>query len=600
MRRLLSYVLRHPLPALLTFGFGCAGFLLSFVYPFIIGEVVDLSIAGRESPARRAEQLLQLTVLAALTGACHAIVLYGRGHFNVQLGTAVVSDLRRDLFAHVQRMSIRFFAGRRVGTLLARILHDVHDATALIYMGIVVAVLDAAQLALAVVLLAGISLKLTLACVTVFPLYGLVFSRMNPRVRRASERVRESMAQISGHTAERLAGQALVKTYCAEAREQAAFTHAVAHHQDLVIAESREGHRVISWGEVLVHLGTTIVVSYGGYLAINGELTPGRLTRFLGFVVILYGPVRRFAELSTVYQSSLSALRRVFEVLDTEPAVNEPAGARTSPPRRGSIRFEEVYFRYSETGPEARVWLDSELLPGPAADARPVLDGITFEVAAGERVAIVGPSGAGKTTLASLVPRLFDPTSGRVLVDGTDVRAYSLAALRSSIAIVQQEALLFTGTIRDNIAYGRPAATEREIIEAAQAAHAHEFIAALPHGYESLLGERGVNLSGGQRQRLSIARALLKDPQVLILDEATSSLDAETEQLVQAALERLMRGRTSLIIAHRMKTVRNADRIVVLQHGRVSEAGSHAELMRRTGLYERYVRQQSDGQHAAR
>jgi ABC-type multidrug transport system fused ATPase/permease subunit len=592
--RLVPYVRQSWQFAGLTLVFGVAGFLLSFVYPSIIGAIVDL--IHPSSPISRQEQLdtvWRLTALSAVSGLGHALVLYGRGHFNVRLGSGVMAALRRDLFEHLQLLSSHFYARQRTGTVLARVVHDVHDATSIIYAGGVVVALDASQLAVAFTLLVGIDLKLALACVVIFPIYGVLFRVMNPRVRLAGERVRQQFARISGDVAERLSGHSVIKTYTAEPREARRFAEQVQEHRRLVIAESHEGHLVAAFGEIFVHLGTTIVIGYGGWLAIKGEMSAGTLTRFLGYVVLLYGPVRRLAELNMTYQSSLSAMQRIFGLLDTRPAVVEIAHPRRAPPTHGRVVFEQVRFRYATTSDEARIAREDDRADRESSgEARWVLDGVSLNVARGERIAVVGASGAGKTTLLSLLPRLYDVTQGRILVDGTDIREFGLAALRSAIGIVQQESFLFTGSIRENIAYGRVDASPEEIIEAAVAAHAHEFIQKFDEKYETLLGERGVNLSGGQRQRISIARALLKNPRILILDEATSALDAESEAIVQAALERLMSGRTCFVIAHRLSTIVSADRIAVLENGRIVELGCHAELLSLRGRYARLLRQQ--------
>lgn len=590
---LCEYARKHPGYATLTVFFGALGFLLSFVYPWIIGSMIDLVVAGEGPPNERLRRLLWLTGLAATTGVLHAFVLYGRGHFNVHLGDSIIADLREALFRHLQRLSVEFHARGRTGALLSRVLHDVHEATAIIYQGVIVAVLDAAQLTVAFFLLFAISSKLTLACIGLFPLYGLVFALMNPRVRAASERLQEHFGQISATVSEQLSGQAVVKTFTAEEREAQRFSHQVRHHHRLVVDQSHAGHLVASCGEVLVHTGTTIVIGYGGWLALTGELTPGSLTRFLGYVVILYGPVRRFAELNVSYQSSLAAIRRVLQVLRIEPSIRELEHPRRDPPQDGWVRFQDVSFRYEQRSDELDACWDAPDIELTGATSALAVANVSLEAHPGAKLAIVGSSGAGKTTLLSLLPRLYDATTGRITIDGTDIREYSLEALRSAIGIVQQDCFLFTGSIRDNIAYGRPDASDAEVLEAARAAHAHEFIERLPNGYATLLGERGVNLSGGQRQRLSIARALLKAPRILILDEATSALDAESEHLVQNALETLMRGRTCFIIAHRLSTIRDADAIVVLEHGRVVEMGTHEELLRRRGAYQRLVAHQT-------
>jgi len=595
LSKLLRYVPKHKKYAALTAVFGVLGFSLSFVYPWLIGNAIDVIVgSGRGAPASAVGSLLWLTGMAAVTGLLHALALYGRGHFNIRLGDGIVWDLRQQLFSHLQQLSVGFFNRERSGNILSRVMHDVHEATSIIYGGIIVAGLDAMQLAVAFVLLMGISWKLTLACVGFFPLYGLVFAWMNPRVRAASERVQAHFACLTANVAEQLSGQALVKTYTAEAREARRFGEALRHHHRLVVEQSHSGHLVAAYGEVLVHAGTTTVIGYGSWLALGGELTPGLLTRFLGYVVILYGPVRRFAELNVTYQSSFSAISRVFGLLSIRPAVLEPANPRLAPPRAGEVRFEDVSFSYALDNEETRATSEEETAPRcRRASSEPVLRGLTLTARPGERIAIVGASGAGKTTLLSLLPRLYDVTQGRVLVDGVDVRDYSLEALRSAIGLVQQDSFVFSGSVRDNIAYGRPDASDREVVDAARAAHADEFVAGLPAGYDTILGERGVNLSGGQRQRICIARALLKNPRILVLDEATSSLDAESERSVQDALDVLMQGRTCFIIAHRLSTIRNADRIIVLAHGRIVESGTHAALLGLAGAYSRLVQAQS-------
>jgi subfamily B ATP-binding cassette protein MsbA len=600
---LLRFVGAHRRYAALTIGFGVAGFLLSFVYPWIIGSAVDLVTAPaalRLSLEVRQARLLHLTELAVIAGVLHAAVLYGRGHFNIHLGDGIVTDLRRELFEHLQRLSVGFYTKERTGSILSRVLHDVHVATSVIYGGVIVAGLDAAQLLIAFVLLVRISGKLTLACAAVFPLYGLVFAMMNPRVRRASERLNAHLTHLSGNVSERLAGQAVIKTYTAEEREARRFAVDVGHHHRLVVDQSHEGHLVAAGGEVLVHLGTTIVIGYGGWLALSGELSAGMLTRFLGYVVILYGPVRRFSELNSTYQTSLSAMARIFRMLSIPPAVVEAPHPRRTPPARGDVRLENVRFHFTRGNEETGGELDGhanekdnrEDKREDDAEGALVLDGVSLHAPPGHRVAIVGASGAGKTTLVSLLPRLYDVTDGRVLIDDVDVRDYALRALRSAIGIVQQDSFVFSGSIRDNIAYGRPEASKQAVVAAARAAHADEFIERFPSGYDTLLGERGVNLSGGQRQRLSIARALLKDPRILILDEATSSLDADSERIVQEALERLMRDRTCFVVAHRLSTIRNADCIFVLKHGRIVEQGTHADLLARGHAYPALVRTQ--------
>ena len=535
----------------------------------------------------------------------------------------------------MHRLSLQFYSRERSGSIAARLLGDISVASQLVNNGVITLAMDVFTLLLGVGLLAWIDWRLAIAALATLPLYALTFRLLNPKVRRASRLVQSSFSRISGNVQERLAGIALVKVYTAEERERRAFDDDTEKHYLRNVDQGKVSNLVGGISEGLVTLNSTIVIGVGGWLVVRGSMSPGDLAKFTGFLGVMYTPIRRFAEINVVFQTAMASIERVFQVFDVTPAIVDDEGARGEPPRTGRVEFDAVRFDYHAVNSEARGLPEShkksDLRGDPAFDRRRqrrrelvelgrgrqrrggrdvigqrkerrmrsralqrqwVLDGLTFTVEDGERVALVGPSGAGKTTLVSLLPRLYDIDEGAIRVDGTDIREYRLLALRRGIGIVQQDSFLFSGTIRENIRYGRPDATPGEIESAAQAANAHGFITDLPDAYDSIIGERGVSLSGGQRQRISIARAILKDPKILILDEATSALDTESEVLVQQALDRLMRDRTSLIIAHRLSTVRDADRILVMQAGRVVETGPHEALVRQGGLYARLVRQQ--------
>ena len=599
-----------------------AGRVVTFVYPWLIGLLIDQVIQPRtpRPVEQRFADLRWITTMGVIAAIVFAIAGYARGHLNMKLGNRIVLMLRRDLFDHLQRLSLQFYSKQRTGGLVWRLMHEVHGVNSLVHGGFLLVFLDLLQVVIAMWLLVAVSGRLTVAVLIVFPMYVLTFKYFNPQVRRASERVQQHFGRISGNIQEHFSAVAVVKCNAAEEREAQKFFADHEEHYGYIVKQSHVGHLVGAVSEVWIHLGTCIIIGYGGYLALAGNqtITAGDITRFLGYVGIMYGPVKRFADLNLVYQNSLAAIRRVFRVFDIQPRMTDKPDAIATPPATGLVRYENVRFHYGEDSDENRTRLDEDEPEeshyriragsnghGHGTDngdgngdgahcpaTKWVVDDVTLEVQPGQRAAFVGPSGCGKTTLVSLLPRLFDVIDGRITIDGIDVRDYSLKALRSAIAIVQQESFMFSGTVRDNILYGRPDASERDMIEAAKAANAHEFITQMPDAYNTILGERGVNLSGGQRQRLSIARAILRDPRILILDEATSALDTESEVLVQEALERLMQGRTCLIIAHRLSTVRTADRIFAMRHGKIIESGRHEDLLAANGVYARLARAQ--------
>ena len=604
LHRLFHYCLANKRLLVAVLTCGVVGFSVTFVFPWLIGSLIDDVLAP--SAARSPEQLQSHLRFIVTCGAGAAVVAavagWGRGHFTMKLGNRIVTMLRSDLFDHLQRLSLHFYSHQRTGGIVWRLMHEVHGVNGLIHAGVILVLLDVFNLVITMGLLLSISVPLAVSTFVVMPLYVLTFRVFNPRVRRVSEQVTQHFGKLSSNVHEQISAMPLIKCYAAEDREAARFMADNEDHYRYVVAQSRVGHAVGAIGEMWMHLGTTLILGVGGYLALTqGRISAGDITRFVGYAGILYGPLKRFADLDMVYQNSLASVRRVLRVFEIEPQIREKAGAIEHVHEYGSIRYENVRFHYEQDTDEARIRLDEDEPDdspfklhggGGGPDPRWVLSGIDLEIRPGERVALVGPSGSGKTTLANLLPRLYDAVDGRITIDGIDTRDYSLKSLRMAIAVVQQDSFLFSGTVRDNIFYGRPDAAEPELVAATRAANAHDFISKLPDGYDTVLGERGVNLSGGQRQRISIARALLKDPKILILDEATSALDAESEALVQEALERLMQGRTCMIIAHRLSTVRSADRIFALKDGRIVETGRHDELLARNGLYARLVRQQ--------
>jgi ATP-binding cassette, subfamily B, bacterial MsbA len=493
------------------------------------------------------------------------------------IGLRVVRDLRNRLFRHILDQSASFFSRRTSGQLMSGITSDVNQIQNVVSE----TVGDLLREGLAVlgyaVVLFWYDAKLALVVVTGAPVVVYPLVKLGQRVRRTSRRVQDEIAHLSHITAEAFTGHRIVKAFGAEAHEEARFTAAAQHLYRTTLKVISTVSILPPLMEFLGGLGVVGLIAYGS-THINdprGGMTQGDFMTFVVTAFLMYTPIKKLSRVNTNIQQAIAASERIFEILDTHSEVRERPGATTMAPLTSGIEFRNISFNYED------------------ASGRRVLRDVSFRVRAGQVIAIVGLSGAGKTTLVNLIPRFFDVTDGAILVDGIDIRDVTLTSLRAQVGIVTQETVLFDESIASNIAYGSPGASAAEIEAAARAAHAHEFIVTLPEQYETFIGERGQRLSGGQRQRLAIARALLKNSPILILDEATSSLDAESERLVQDALANLMRDRTSFVIAHRLSTVRRADAIIALERGRVAEIGRHDELLARSdGVYAKLYAQQ--------
>ncbi len=571
---------------------------LGVVPPILMRLFVDEAIPNRD--------VTQLTILGLgmiLVPLTSALVGVAQRWWSSRVGEEIIFDLRRELFAHLQRMSLRFFTATKTGELMNRLNSDVVGAQSAITGTFITIISNLASVAFILVVMAQAEWRLTLLAVAALPLFVIPARRVAKVLRGLTQEQMEHNARMSATLQEsfNVSGALLVRLFGRWDEEAKRFSEQAALVRDFGVKRAMVGRGFFAALGLVSAVGTAAVFWVGGLLVINGELTVGEVVMFSALVAQLYGPLSALSNSRVEFATSLVSFERVFEVMDLETDIPEPVEPESWDLVAGRVEFEDVSFRYRSGGPEGldavrrlgrRTGPDDRAIPAKASTREWALRNVSFVAEPGTLTALVGPSGAGKTTISYLVPRLYDVTEGAVLVDGHDVRNVSLRDLAGAIGVVTQETYLFHDTIAANLRYARPDATQAELEEAARAANIHDMIARLGDGYETVVGERGYRLSGGEKQRIAIARVLLEDPKILILDEATSHLDSRSESLIQDALEVLMKGRTSLVIAHRLSTVRAADQILVLDEGRIVEHGDHRSLVDAGGLYATLYRTQ--------
>ncbi|MFC7373633.1 ABC transporter ATP-binding protein [Fictibacillus iocasae] len=567
IKRYMQFVKPYKMQIVWTIIIGLLKFGIPLLTPLILKIVVDDIIEADLTLADKKEKLFYL-----MGGAFFVFVIlrppieYLRQYYAQWVGSKILYDIRDRLFDHIQKLSLRFYSNNKSGEVISRVIHDVEQTKTFVITGLMNVWLDMATIIIAAIIMFSMDVWLTIVALAMLPFYGLSVKFFYAKLRKLTKDRSQALAEVQGHLHERVQGISVIRSFALESHEQQQFDRRNRNFLDRAMDHTIWNAKTFSVVNTITDIAPLLVIGFAAYEAIQGNITLGSLVAFVGYMDRLYNPLRRLVNSSTTLTQSIASMDRMFEFMDEEYDIVDAHDARPLHHVKGEIMFDNVSFRYNEEEVD-------------------VLKQISLSIQAGETVALVGMSGGGKSSLVGLLPRFYDVTGGRILLDGENIKSYQVRTLRDKIGMVLQDNILFSESVKANILMGNPDASEEEIIAAAKAANAHEFIMNLPEGYDTKIGERGVKLSGGQKQRVAIARVFLKNPPILVLDEATSALDLESEQLIQEALEKLAKERTTFIVAHRLATITHADKIVVIEHGEISETGTHYELMERKGSY---------------
>jgi len=568
VKRYLQFVKPYKWQIAGTILIGLLKFAIPLLIPLLTKYIVD-DIIGNDSltSGDKTDKLYWIMgIMLFIFVVLRPPIEYYRQYFAQWTGTKILFDIRNQLFTHIQKLSFKYYANTRAGEVISRVITDVEQTKNFVITGLMNLWLDIATIVIAVAIMFTMDVKLTIVSLLLLPFYAFSIKHFFGKLRTYTRVRSQALADLQSHLQERVQGMPVIKSFAIEDHELEVFSKQNKNFLDKAMQHTGWNAKSFAVVNTITDVAPLVVIGFAGYQVVHGVMTLGTMVAFIGFIDRLYNPLRRLVNSSTTMTQTLASMDRVFEFIDEKYDIDDEPNATELKHVEGKITFDHVVFSYD-------------------TDEMPVLKDISLDVKQGETIALVGMSGGGKSSLVSLLPRFYDVTKGRILLDGKDIRSFKVRSLRDKIGMVMQDNILFSDSVRANILMGKPEATEKEVIAAAKAANAHDFIMNLSDGYETKVGERGVKLSGGQKQRVAIARVFLKNPPLLVMDEATSALDLESEHLIQEALEILAKDRTTFIVAHRLSTITHADRIVLIDNGEIAEIGSHSELMNLKGHY---------------